>query len=292
MLVFFAPLPPKKHLNRSHPRKVNRVPSALDFCVPCKQALAVPDPAPPRPKRIQAQLQVRSQKKKVAVKEVGVANLANRPIARISTLFYRLVKCPGPVVTTGSRGPLFGIRVSVAAGVGPGGGGALGSTRHPTPLELPRLPTWDPQKRGTAVPGWMFFGAILLIHSPKWGTAVPVTLAAGVGLGGVGAGWRAWVELESIFHWRVQLLAVLSSCTCVQVLHSNLGHWQMHCLGAARLLCAGAFFALCAPARVTASKPYPFMFAWYSILQAQTSETGPVPPLPSFSAKDARLCSF
>ena len=56
----------------------------------------------------------------------------------------------------------------------------------PPPLDLPRLPTWVPQKRGTAVPGWMFFGAILLIHSPKRGTAVPVTWEAGVGPGGGG----------------------------------------------------------------------------------------------------------
>ena len=56
----------------------------------------------------------------------------------------------------------------------------------PPPPDLPRLPTWDPQKRGTAVPGWMFFGtgAILLIYSPKRGTAVPVAWAAGAGPGG------------------------------------------------------------------------------------------------------------
>ena len=61
------------------------------------------------------------------------------------------------------------------------------STRDPPLLDLPQLHTRDPQKRRTAVPGWMLFGAInilLIIYSPKRGTAVPVMCAAGAGLGG------------------------------------------------------------------------------------------------------------
>ena len=52
---------------------------------------------------------------------------------------------------------------------------------------MPQLHTRDPQKRGTAVPGWMFLGAILLMStvntmcSAKRGTAVPVACAAGAG---------------------------------------------------------------------------------------------------------------
>ena len=61
--------------------------------------------------------QKESLKKSWPVKKVGVAYPANRPIARTSTLFFRLVKCPrapsattlqlgyGPVVQTRSRGP-------------------------------------------------------------------------------------------------------------------------------------------------------------------------------------------
>jgi len=57
-------------------------------------------------------------------KKVGVADSANGPMPGLSPFFFRLVKCPGPVVQPRARGPLFGIPPAqpgkVQGGSGPG----------------------------------------------------------------------------------------------------------------------------------------------------------------------------